>query len=164
MKMSHLLFAALLSLGFTLAHAENTAPATDAAPGGMHGAMREKMHERCTADPEKCAAMKEKITQDRAEVRAACQKDPDHCQEIRDEHRKKMHDEWCATNPEQCEKMKARREAMEKKCAADPKACEERKEAMRERMKQRRMQHDATAAPATSSSAPASTSSDTPKK
>jgi hypothetical protein len=154
MKMSHLLFTALLSLGFTLAHAENTAPATGAAPGGgMHGAMREKMHERCTADPAKCAEMKEKLTQDRAEVHAACQKDPDHCQEIRDEHRKKMHDEWCAANPEQCEKMKARREAMEKKCAADPKACEERKEKMRELMKERRMQHDA--APATDATTPA---------
>ena len=153
MKMSHLILTAFFSLGVTLTHAADTTPPASAAPGDGMGAMREKMQERCAADPAKCAEMKEKFKKEHEEIQAACQKDPDHCKEIRAEHRKKMHDEWCAANAEQCEKMKARHEAMEKKCAADPKACEERKEKMRERMKERRMQHDA--APAADAATPA---------
>jgi hypothetical protein len=160
MKMSHWVLTVVFSLGMTLAHADDATPPASAAPSGGMGAMHEKMHERCAADPAKCAEMKEKFKKEREEVHAACQKDPDHCKEIRAEHRKKMHDEWCAANSEQCEKMKARHEAMEKKCAADPKACEEHKEKMRERMKERHMQHDA--APAADTAAPAPAASPTP--
>jgi hypothetical protein len=94
MKMSHLTKTALLSLGFTLAHAGDTTPPAGASPGGgMHGAMRGKMRAHCEADAAKCAELKEKFKHDREDVHAACLKDPDHCTEIRDEHRKKMHDE-----------------------------------------------------------------------
>jgi hypothetical protein len=153
MKIHSLIVATLICLGAGLAHAESVSP--PAVPGDdMRGAMQEKMRERCTADPVKCAEMKEKHQQAREEVKAACQKEPERCQEIRAEHRKKMQEERCAANPEQCEKMKARRAAMEKKCAADPQACEERKAKMRERMKERRMQQQTVPAAPAKESAP----------
>ena len=147
-------FSAFISMGYVSAHAEAgaaSAPATTGATsptpegsmahGPRHGekaeAMCPKMKKRCDAEPQKCAEIKERMSKHREEVRAACEKEPQRCKEIRQEHREKMRDQLCKENPAQCEKMKARHEAMQKKCAADPKKCEEMKAKHRAKMKER---------------------------
>lgn len=136
MKVRHLIFTALLSLGLTAAYAEEVGQ----GPGMHKGEMREEMKKRCEANPEKCAEMKERVARQREEIHAACEKEPGRCKEIRHEHREQMREKMCAEHPQKCEEMKARHAEMKNKCEADPKACEERKAEMREKMKERREQ------------------------
>ncbi|HEY8857252.1 MAG TPA: hypothetical protein VIM43_07850 [Rugosibacter sp.] len=139
MKIRYLMAAACISLGsFGMVTAHAAEPADAIHTPGMHrGEMREEMKKHCDADPQKCAQRKAQMKQERAEVRAACKKEPARCKEIRHEHREKMRKQMCAENPEQCAKMKARHEEMQKQCAADPKACAAKKAEMREEMKER---------------------------
>ncbi|MFZ2629102.1 MAG: hypothetical protein WAX67_09490 [Rugosibacter sp.] len=129
MKLRDLLVTASMLFTLTAVHAEDA----KLGPAMNHGEMRKEMKQRCDANPEKCAEMKERMKKEHEEIKAACAKEPARCKEIRQEHRQK----WCADNPEQCAKIKARREEMQKQCAADPKACEARKAEMREKMKER---------------------------
>jgi Skp family chaperone for outer membrane proteins len=131
------IFSAFISMGYASAHAEvgaagapgmtSAKPEAAMAPGHMTGEKGEAMR----------AEMKERMAKEREEVRAACEKEPARCKEIRQAHREKMREQLCAENPEQCAKMKARREEMQKQCAADPKACEAKKAEAREKMKER---------------------------
>ncbi len=132
MKLRNLLVAASMLFTLTAVHAEDAKP----GPAMGHGEMREEMKQRCAANPEKCAEMKERMKKEHEEIRAACAKEPARCKEIRQAHREKL----CTENPEQCAKMKAHREEMKKQCDADPKACAARKAEMREKMKERREQ------------------------
>ncbi|MBI5861264.1 MAG: hypothetical protein HZB64_03655 [Rhodocyclales bacterium] len=133
--MTKLFVALMLAAGVSLAYAE---PPAGSGPGMQREEMRERMQKHCAANPEKCAEMKERMKKEHEEVRAACEKDPAHCKEIRQEHREKMREKMCAEHPQECAEMKARHEEMKKQCAADPKACEEKKAQMREKMKERR--------------------------
>jgi len=135
--MNKLFVALMLAAGVSLAHAE---PPADGGTGMPHGEMRARMQKHCVANPEKCAEMKESIKKEHEEVRAACEKDPAHCKEIRQEHRQKRRATRCAEHPQKCAEMKARHEEMKQQCAADPKACEKKKAQMREKMKERREQ------------------------
>lgn len=142
MKIRCLLAATCISLGsfgMATAHAEEAANVKNVAqaPGMHRGEMHEEMKQHCDANPQKCAERKAEMKKMHAEVDAACKKEPARCKEIRQAHREKMREKMCTENPEQCEKMKARHEEMQKQCAADPKACEAKKAEMQEKMKER---------------------------
>ncbi len=57
MKLRNLLVAASMLFTLTAVHAEDTKP----GPAMGHGEMREEMKQRCAANPEKCAEMKERM-------------------------------------------------------------------------------------------------------
>lgn len=133
--MTKLFVALMLAAGVSLAYAE---PATGGGAAMPQGEMRAVMKKHCEANPGKCAAMKARMKKEHEEVRAACEKDPAHCKEIRQEHRERMREKMCAEHPKKCEEMKARHEEMKKQCEADPKACAEKKAQLREKMKERR--------------------------
>lgn len=104
-----------------------TDAATQAGPGPE---VRQKMAERCKADPQKCEAMKKRIE----ERKAACEKDPEACKKQREEHRAKMEEHRkavkaeCEKDPEACkQKREEMRKKFEEKCKADPQKCEEMK-------------------------------------
>ncbi|HTJ97358.1 MAG TPA: hypothetical protein VL381_07800 [Rhodocyclaceae bacterium] len=63
--------------------------------------MRERMEERCKADPQKCEEMKKRFEERKAE----CQKDPAACKQKREERRAKM-EERCKADPQKCEEWK----------------------------------------------------------
>lgn len=89
MNISKLIVAGLLSVGVCAAYAQ----APDLAPGGGPGPRpsAEEREKRCQANPEKCAEIKARVEQRRAENQAR-----------RDEFRKK-----CEADPKACEEKKA---------------------------------------------------------
>ena len=127
------------SLGVITAQAADPAAAIQTPPR-PHGEMREEMKKHCAANPQECADIKARMKKEHEAVRAACEKEPERCREIRQAHREKMRETLCAENPERCAKIKARREAMQQQCAADPKACEAKKAEFRTWMKEQREQ------------------------
>lgn len=75
--------------------------AADPAPAGGTAA------ERCAANPDQCAALKDKFQT------------------------------WCQQNPQRCDQAKERAAAFREMCAKDPQACEQKKEQWRERRQNR---------------------------
>ena len=56
-------------------------------------------------------------------------------------------DARCQKNPEACERIRARAAELKSQCEADPKRCEEQRAKWKERLEQRRKEHEATPTP-----------------
>jgi hypothetical protein len=98
-----------------------------AAPPSRDAA-KDRMQQRCEANPPACEEMKAKMR----ERREQCKADPAKCRA----EMKARRDERCKANPQRCEEEKARRE----RCKADPQKC---RAEMRSRFEQRFKQADA---------------------
>jgi hypothetical protein len=82
---------------------------------GLTAEQRQRMEARCTANPERCEQIKQRLS----DAKARCEANPEACEARKDE-------------------LKARAKARREACAADPQACAEQREAIRERMMERR--------------------------
>ncbi len=95
MKMYKLLASSLLAMGVCAAFAQTPGPAPGKGPGP--GLSAEEKEQRCQANPEKCAQIKESIEKRRAanqarreEWKKKCDADPKACEEKKAQLKQKM--------------------------------------------------------------------------
>lgn len=118
-----------------LSHAEETQSTTiqidpnctkDIATCQQQALEKEKLRQRCAADPVWCEQRRAKLKQQQEErrlLKAQCEANPNQCDSLKQqfkqkkaEERKAAQQQWCDDNPEQCRQWEADLKAVKKQC------------------------------------------------